>query len=343
MALPSPDAIEDAWNFALPRSRIAQRPAEPRSSARLLVFRQANEEIEDRRVADLPELLAPGDVIVVNNARVLPARLRGKKETGGKVELLLLEGQDHHWKALLRARRPPRPGTRIQVAEFSWTVRERCSEPVSCYLLEVEPAFRQQDLQRLGELPTPPYIRTPLRSPEDYQTIFASVPGALAAPTASLHFDASLVQALRERGIRLASITLLLGPGSFLLPRGSWKDIQVPPEPVRVPPETVALVQEAHRRGNRVLFVGTTVIRAMETAARSGRLEPFEGLADLVIRPSYRFRVTRAFLTNFHLPRSTHLLLVIAYLGPARVRRIYEHALRAGYRFYTFGDAMLVL
>jgi len=342
------DDLKALWNYKLPRELIAQEPARPRSSARLLVYHRGNGQIEDRIFRDLPEILEAGDLIVVNDARVIPARIRGKREkTGGNVEIFLLQvGQGDGWRGWVRGRRFLKAGERVLLTDGGVAVigaptggdrRERWIE----FIPPLDPAR----LQHIGEMPTPPYIKKKLEDPSDYQTIFASVEGALAAPTAGLHFDEPVLNALRKKNIGIATTTLILGPGSFaLLGDDIPEDLHLPPEKVIVNEEVCDAIMRAKKAGNRVVSVGTTVVRSLETAFLAhGRLAAFAGVSRLAIQPGFQFHATDAMITNFHLPRSTHLLLVAALIGPRETLKIYEHAIREGYRFYSFGDAMLVL
>jgi S-adenosylmethionine:tRNA ribosyltransferase-isomerase len=333
---------------------IAQRPADRRDGSRLLVLGRATGAVHHQRFADLPDLLRSGDLLVLNDTRVLPARLIGSKASGGRIELLLLEplpgGDPAEWRCLLRAGRKPAPGARLAFEgglaavvlgrdDDTWQVR-----------LEVGHGSVAEALERTGQLPLPPYIERPegRATPDDrvrYQTVFARQPGAVAAPTAGLHFTPELFERLARTGIERAFLTLHVGAGSFLPLRGARVDDAVlPGERFEVPAAVAAAVAAARERGGRVVAVGTTVVRALEaSAAEDGRVRAGQGRCTLFIRPGYRFRAVDALITNFHLPRTTLLMLVCALAGRERVLEAYATARCAGYRFYSYGDAMLVV
>ncbi len=338
------------FDYALPPERIAQEPAPERDGARLLVLERKSGRVAHRRVRDLPGELAPGDLLVVNETRVLPARLRGHKETGGAAQALLLgpeAGDGARFRALVRARGRLRVGQKLR---FSRGERSLDAELVALArdgeaVLAFAPG---SDPYALGETPLPPYIRRDAARAEDrlrYQTVFARVPGSVAAPTAGLHLSERLLAELAARGIERAALALHVGPGTFRplreedLSRG-----RLPAEYFLLPEETAARVAQARARGGRVVAVGTTTVRALETCVdRDGRLCAGSGETDLFLRPGSPFRAVDALLTNFHLPRSSLLLLAAAYAGRERLLAAYAEALRAGYRFYSYGDAMLIL
>lgn len=342
------EVLNALWNYHLPKQRIAQEPARPRSSARLLLYRRDRNTLEDRVCADLPDILNPRDLVVINDARVIPARLRGiRKNTGAKVEVFLLrQNEDGHWVAWVRSRHRLHSGEQVILRDGSLAIVGDAITPNGRERqVAFDPPLNRARLTEIGEMPTPPYIKKRLEHPDDYQTIFAKSEGALAAPTAGLHFDEALVDALTRKEIQFATTTLILGPGSFqLLGEEVPENLQLPPERVIVGDNTCEAILEAKRRGSCVLSVGTTVVRSLESAYLvHGRLAPFTGTTSLAIRPGFRFQVTDALMTNFHLPRSTHLLLVAAFIGVQETMRIYEHAIQEQYRFYSFGDALLVL
>jgi len=301
---------------------------------------------------DLPDLLAPGDLVVVNRSRVIPARLLGQRSRGGEAEILLLrdKGTDGRWEAMVRPGRHLRPGQRVTVDEDLSVMVE--SEALAADgRRQVRLLSKRRDvaaaLERCGHTPLPPYIRRPDR-PEDrerYQTIYAREAGSIAAPTAGLHFTPAVLARLRERGIETAELVLHVGPGTFRpVTAERVEDHVVEPEPFSVPAETAAAVSAARARGGRVVAVGTTTIRVLETVARAdGGIDARDGEAGLVIVPGFAFRAVDALLTNFHLPRSSLLLLVSAFAGRERVLQAYAEAVRAGYRFYSYGDAMLIV
>jgi S-adenosylmethionine:tRNA ribosyltransferase-isomerase len=340
----------DFLDYELPAHRIAQEPCSPRDQARLLVARRRDATLVHHHFCDLPDLLAPGDLLVLNDTRVLPARLLGRrKKTGGKWEGLYLRSKENGtWEMLCQAGGRLMPGEFIAIepgplelellektAPGQWLVRP-CMTGTPAELLE-----------RFGHVPLPPYIRKGQDQPADrdrYQTVYASRPGAVAAPTAGLHFTPELCAALHERGIQQASVTLHVGLGTF-------QPIQVDDvtkhrmhaEWCELPQATVEAVAACRSHGRRVVAVGTTSVRVLETVAARGALQAWSGETDLFIYPPYEFRVVDALITNLHLPRSTLLLLVAAFAGPDLVREAYRTAIAAAYRFYSYGDAMLIL
>jgi len=345
MALPL--TLSD-FDFALPRELIAQHPAAERSAARLLDGRF--DPPHDRRVRDLPDLLHAGDLLVVNDTAVIKARLFGIKASGGAVEALVERIEDGNVVvAQLRASKSPRPGSRIRFADgFDAEVLDRTGSDASLFRLRF-PAEPLALLDRFGHVPLPPYIdRADEAADSDrYQTVFAERPGAVAAPTAALHFDAALLESLRRRGVGLATVTLHVGAGTFLPVRtedlaqhamhSEWFD---------VPAETADAIERTRAAGSRVVAVGTTTLRALESAARdapTGRtLRSGSAETDIFITPGFAFRVVDRLLTNFHLPRSTLMMLVSAFAGHERVMALYRHAIAQRYSFFSYGDAMLL-
>jgi S-adenosylmethionine:tRNA ribosyltransferase-isomerase len=338
----------DAFDYVLPPGAIAQQPLPDRAASRLMVLDRARAEVRHRVVRDLPALLSPGDLLVVNRSRVFPARLLGQREGGGRAEVLLIRPLgDNVWEALVRPGRRLRAGARVIVAE-DLAVRIESGatgddSPRRRVRLECAGDLAVV-LERRGHTPLPPYIRRPDR-PEDrerYQTVYALEPGSVAAPTAGLHFTPELLAALEARGVERAEVVLHVGPGTFRPVQVSQvEDHRVEPESYRIPAETAAALGRTRARGGRVVAVGTTTVRALETAAKEGVVS--EGETGLVIVPGFRFQVVDALLTNFHLPRSSLLLLVCALGGRERVLAAYGEAVRAGYRFYSYGDAMLIV
>lgn len=333
----------DDFDYALPPELIAQVPAATRTGSRLLHVDGAA--LADLRFADLASLVAPGDVVVMNDTRVLRARLEGRKPTGGRVELLIerIAPDDEAW-AQVRASHLPRPGTAILLAgNARATVLELDGGFVRLRFEATGPLDAW--LERHGAMPLPPYIaRAP--SPADaerYQTVYAARPGAAAAPTAGLHFDQAMLDRLAARGVILARLTLHVGAGTFLPVRERDLDRhRMHRERYLVPEATVDAIERARDRGGRVLAVGTTTLRTLEAAAAGGRLVAGEGETDLFVRPGYRFRIVDRLLTNFHLPRSTLLMLVSAFAGLEAIRAAYAHAIARRYRFFSYGDAMLL-
>jgi S-adenosylmethionine:tRNA ribosyltransferase-isomerase len=346
-----------AYDYELPRELIAQTPVEPRDQARMMVLWRRRECWEHRRFFELPTFLREGDVVVVNNSRVLPARLYGRLDRGGRtrlIEVLLLRPLPpeatgpERWQVLLRPGRRIRPG---DVLRFPADVRASVVDrtPEGDWVLAFEsPRPLRNMLDDIGWMPVPPYIvrRDPALAEQDrqwYQTVYAKVQGSIAAPTAGLHFTSRVIQALQDRGVRWCEITLHVGPGTFRPVRAP--DIRchrMDPEWYEIPPDVWDTLQDARRHGRRVLVVGTTTTRALESAAQHDPPR-LSGWADVFIYPGYEFRVVRNLLTNFHLPKSTLLMLVCALGGYEFVLRAYREAVRERYRFYSYGDCMLIL
>jgi S-adenosylmethionine:tRNA ribosyltransferase-isomerase len=334
------------YDYALPPGQIAQQPLPERDGARLLALERKGSALAHRSMRDLPALLEPGDLLVVNATQVLPARLRGRKASGGAAEALLLGPAGDGFDALLRARGRLRVGL-----ELSFEGNGRRLEAQVVALAPdgvVRLAFRgDASPYALGEMPLPPYIRRAGPEPADarrYQTVFARVPGAVAAPTAGLHLSDPLLAALRARGVRIAEVVLHVGAGTFRpLDAHALAEGRLHAERFELPEETAAGIDAARARGGRVVAVGTTTTRVLEARANdAGGVEPGRGETDLFLRPGSRFRVVDALLTNFHLPRSSLLLLVAAFAGRERVLAAYAEAVRCGYRFYSYGDAMWI-
>jgi S-adenosylmethionine:tRNA ribosyltransferase-isomerase len=343
----SPPVLSD-FDFALPPELIAQHPAAERSAARLLDGRA--EPARDRQVRDLPELLRAGDLLVVNDTAVIKARLFGQKASGGAVEVLVERVEDGDVVvAQLRASKSPRAGSTLRFADaFDAEVLGRGGRDDSLFRLRF-PGDPFALLERHGHVPLPPYIARADGADDSarYQTVFAAQPGAVAAPTAALHFDAVLLDALAARGVERATVTLHVGAGTFQPVRSeNLAEHVMHSERFAVDAAVVEAIARTRVRGGRVVAVGTTSLRALESAALRSRaidaLEPTRGETDLFITPGFRFRVVDLLLTNFHLPRSTLLMLVAAFAGHARIRALYAHAIAARYRFFSYGDAMLI-
>ncbi|MBI3936608.1 MAG: tRNA preQ1(34) S-adenosylmethionine ribosyltransferase-isomerase QueA [Betaproteobacteria bacterium] len=333
------------FDYDLPPGLIAQHPARERRASRLLHLDGITGTFVDRRFSELPQWMQAGDVMVFNDTRVIRARLAGRKQSGGKVEVLIerVLGPDSAL-AQVHASRPPRIGsTLLLVDAVSAAVEDRRGEFYTLRFEDCNDVFAL--LERRGAVPLPPYITHPANAEDEarYQTVYARDPGAVAAPTAGLHFDRAMLDTLRTRGVRLAFITLHVGAGTF-------QPVRVPDisghvmhgEWYRIPPETVEAVVEAKKHSGRVLAVGSTALRALEAAAAGGGLKAGYGETNLFIVPGFRFRVAERLLTNFHLPKSTLLMLVAAFGGLDNIRRAYRHAVEARYRFYSYGDAMLI-
>ncbi|MEX2644436.1 MAG: tRNA preQ1(34) S-adenosylmethionine ribosyltransferase-isomerase QueA [Acetobacterales bacterium] len=335
----------DDFDFDLPRDLIAQAPALPRDSARLL---SVGPGLDDRRVGDLPALLRPGDLLVVNDTRVIPARLTGLRGEA-HVEVTLAEDLGNGcWRAFARPGRRLRPGDTIRFAPgFGAVVAAKAEDGTVTLDFALPAPDLLAALERHGAMPLPPYIRREGPDAQDrerYQTLFAARPGAVAAPTASLHFTPRLLAALEARGVGRATVTLHVGPGTFLPVRGDDpRDHRMHGERGEIGAGAAEAVNAARAAGGRVVAVGSTATRLLESAAdESGRVLPFAGETALYILPGYRFRAIDLMMTNFHLPRSTLFMLVCAFAGTGRMKAAYAHAVAAGYRFYSYGDACLL-
>jgi S-adenosylmethionine:tRNA ribosyltransferase-isomerase len=334
------------FHYELPPELIAQAPLPERSASRLLVVPPAPDAFADRGIRDLPDLLQPGDLLVFNDTRVIPARLFGQKATGGRVEILierLLPGDEA--RAQLGVSKPPKAGSRIALDAGGDAEVLGKGEDGFYHLRFHVPGGLPAWLERAGRLPLPPYIQRAPDAGDDarYQTVFARESGAVAAPTAGLHFDEALLDALRARGVGFGHITLHVGAGTFQPVRvDDIAQHRMHSEWFCVSDALVAQVSATRARGGRVVAVGTTVVRALESALRDGELQPFAGETAIFIYPGYRIRSVDALLTNFHLPESTLLMLVSAFAGRERILAAYEHAVRERYRFFSYGDAMLL-
>jgi S-adenosylmethionine:tRNA ribosyltransferase-isomerase len=333
------------FHYELPPDLIAQSPPEDRAAGRLLVLDAAQDRLTDGSIRDLPELLRAGDLLIFNDTRVLPARLFGTKDTGGEVEVLIerLLGP-HEARVQVRASKPLRSGRAIRFEDGSEA--EVVSREGAFYRLRFGAAESVEKLlERIGHMPLPPYIRRPdaASDVERYQTVFARVAGAVAAPTAGLHFDRALLDALSARGVALDWVTLHVGAATFQPLRvEDPHQHRMHSEWLNVGAELVERVRRTRAAGGRVVAVGTTVVRALEAAMRDGELVPYAGETRIFIFPGYRIRSVDALFTNFHLPESTLLMLVSAFAGRERVLAAYRHAVAMRYRFFSYGDAMLV-
>jgi S-adenosylmethionine:tRNA ribosyltransferase-isomerase len=336
----------DEFDFALPRELIADHPASPRDSARLLQV--TREGLHDRIVRELPELLQPGDLLVVNDTRVIPARLRGKVGIGGIEITLHRRLSQSEWLAFARPAKKLKPGTRIDFADdFAAETIEKHDGGEVRLRFSLEGDALMQALERHGEMPLPPYIKrdhADAADRSDYQTMFAREAGAVAAPTAGLHFTPSLIERIEARGIKRASVTLHVGAGTFLpMKVDDTDDHRMHSEWGSISPQTSQVIAQTRANGGRIVAVGTTSLRLLETAAQSdGTVPAWSGDTDIFITPGYRFKAVDLLLTNFHLPRSTLFMLVSAFAGLERMRAAYEHAKATGYRFYSYGDACLL-
>ena len=333
------------FHYELPPELIAQAPLPERSASRLLVVPAGDGAFEDRHVRDLPGLLREGDLLVFNDTRVIPARLFGRKESGGRVEVLIERLlPDNVARAQIGASKSPKPGSRIALdAGGEAEVLDRDGE---FYRLRFHvPDALENWLLHAGRLPLPPYIQREPGADDDerYQTVFAKELGAVAAPTAGLHFDDALLQRLREAGVGFGHVTLHVGAGTFQPVRvDDIREHRMHSEWLNVGAELVQQVRRTRASGGRVVAVGTTVLRALESAMQDGELHPFAGETQIFIFPGYRIRSVDALVTNFHLPESTLLMLVSAFAGRERIFSAYEHAVKEKYRFFSYGDAMLL-
>jgi len=342
----------DEFDYELPPELIAQEPAPQRDESRLLLLDRATGKTEHRGFSDVGDLLAPGDLLVVNDTRVVPARLVGRKPSGGRVELLLLvreEGERERWRGWLRASRKPEAGVRLEFEQG--LTAEVLDREGDVWRVELNAAAGEvgEAIERVGQVPLPPYIRrengrsTPADR-ERYQTVYARRPGAVAAPTAGLHFTPRLLESLAGRGIEIASLTLHVGPGTFQPVRSrTVEDHRMHAERYELPPAVADSIESTRRSGGRVVAVGTTVVRVLEGCAAGRGVAPGAGECSLFIFPGYHFKVVDGLITNFHLPCSTLLMLVCAFAGRERLLAAYREAVRERYRFYSYGDAMMLV
>lgn len=331
------------FDYALPRKLIAQHPPRARDGARMMVLDPAAGQVSHAAIRDLPRFLRPGDLLVLNDSRVLPARLIGRRPDGGEAEILLLRPLNgpvsHEWEALVRPAKKLPEGTVLEYQGSSLTVTVRGPQRVS--LAGTDDPLGE--VRRIGVMPTPPYIKERLDDPDRYQTIYARREGSAAAPTAGLHFTSELLSAVRDAGVEIAFVTLHVGLDTFAPVRVD-NPVQHPihKEAFELGAATANAVMETRRRKGRVVAVGTTCVRTLESCAADGMVRPRAGWTDLLILPGFRFRVVDAMLTNFHLPRSSLLMLVSAFAGRERVLAAYAEAVRMGYRFFSFGDCMFI-
>ena len=333
------------FDFHLPDRLIAQYPAEERSQSRLLVVGNHKTDLTELRFSELGQLLKPGDLLICNDSRVIPARLEARKPTGGRVEILV-ERVEHEsqMQAQLKARRPLRINDSIFVDEtIKLTIIDRNRD---LFVLQAEPGVSIQSMiNRCGSVPLPPYINRPVESGDQnrYQTVYACHDGSVAAPTAGLHFSKTLIEQLKTAGVEIQYVTLHVGAGTFAPIRDA--DVfrhRLHSERYHVSQEVCDAVGQARAQRKRVIAIGTTTVRVLETAALKGTLQPYKGETDLFIKPGFNFRVIDALITNFHLPQSTLLMLVCAFGGMSRVMTAYRHAVSQQFRFYSYGDAMMI-
>ena len=343
--LTSPAMRRDEFTYSLPEELIAQFPSAARGESRLLCLGRQNESLVDRQFSDLVDLLSPDDLLVLNDTRVIPARLYGHKATGGRIEIMVerILGESR-LLAQMRFSKPPKTGTQITLENAMKLVF--IGRQGDIFVLELQGGGRISDvLKEIGHVPLPPYIQREDHQidQERYQTVYARQPGAVAAPTAGLHFSDVILQKLDQRGIATAYLTLHVGAGTFQPVRTeNIEDHKMHSEYLEVSAAVCEKVNHAKMRGGRVIAVGTTSVRCLETAAQSGTLQPYKGETDIFITPGYEFKVVDSLITNFHLPESTLLMLVCAFAGRDNVLKAYQHAIDQRYRFFSYGDAMFI-
>ncbi len=341
------------FDYYLPQELIAQTPLEPRDHSRLMVLKRSDASLSHHKFFEVVDYLRNGDVLVFNDSRVIPARLSGRKaDTGGRLEILLLRQLDSRvWEALVRPAKRTRVGSRLELAGD--TVSGKGQDGVIAEVVEVREggvrviSFSDETLlEDLGSIPLPPYIHVPLRSPERYQTVYADTAGSVAAPTAGLHFTPQLIDRIRSKGVHCLFVTLHVGLDTFLPVRESSPlEHTIHREYGVLDQEAASQLSRARREGRRIICVGTTTVRLVEAAAQASSplcMQPFQGWVGLFILPGYQFQVVDAMITNFHLPRSTLLMLLTAFAGKDVITRAYREAIAQRYRFYSFGDAMLI-
>ena len=342
------------FNYHLPKRLIAQEPCAVRSKSRLLHYSRSDRSIQHHNFEDILRLLRPGDLLVFNNTRVIPARIFGHKQTGGKVEILVERLIDEsHCLAHIKASKSPKPGSQIMLnlnendhdnaERYTLTVTGRKGELFELNSKAGQPLAEIIDV--VGHMPLPPYIERADTSQDSarYQTVYAEKPGAVAAPTAGLHFDTTLLQRLKEKGIESAFVTLHVGAGTFQPVRAEdIEDHKMHYEYLTVPDATVSKCRQARAAGHRIVAVGTTTVRSLETASQEGELKPFSGETDIFIYPGYQFKSVDALITNFHLPESTLLMLISAFADKDEMLRCYAAAVTEEYRFFSYGDAMFI-
>jgi S-adenosylmethionine:tRNA ribosyltransferase-isomerase len=337
------------FDYQLPQELIAQTPLEPRDHSRLMVLNRKNHSIEHHTFSEITSYLDSGDTLVFNNSRVIPARLFGHKvDSGTKVELLLLRRWDTClWETLARPGKRLKKGTTILLRKQPY---EQDKQVMAEVIEQQEGGIRvvrfenESLLEELGEIPLPPYIHTPLSDSERYQTVYSKIKGSVAAPTAGLHFTPGLLSQLEQKGVRFAFVTLHIGLDTFQPVRiEDAEEHAIHTEYGELTEESAAVINQSRNNGKKVIVVGTSTVRIVEAASRTGKVKPFKGDVDLFILPGYRFRMTDAMITNFHLPRSTLIMMVSAFAGREFILEAYEQAIAESYRFYSFGDAMLIV
>lgn len=338
--------LKSDYDYELPEELIAQTPAEPRDSSRLLVYDRATGKREHRIFRDIKEYLRPGDVLVVNNTKVLPARLYAYTKNGGKVEVLLLKRRDlNEWEVLVRPGKKAKVGAELIVSEeLSLTVVDRTDTGERIVRFHFDGVF-EDILSRLGSMPLPPYIHEKLKDKDRYQTVYCKTDGSAAAPTAGLHFTQELLAEIRAMGVEIAEVLLHVGLGTFRpVKEEDLTHHVMHSEFYKVDERAAEIVNAAKREGRRVIAVGTTSVRTLETVAdEQGMLRPCSGDTSIFIYPPYRFKCVDALITNFHLPESTLIMLVSAFIGREQCLSVYREAVEERYRFFSFGDAMMII
>ena len=340
------DLKKSDFFYNLPEELIAQTPAEPRDSSRLLVYNRATDKVEHRIFHDIKDYLKKGDVLVVNNTKVLPARIYAHTEHGGRVEVLLLKRISAlRWEVLVKPGKKCRPGTRLVVDEgLSLTVSSVTESGERIVDFECDGVF-EEALERVGSMPLPPYIHEKLKDKNRYQTVYAKTDGSAAAPTAGLHFTPQLLQEIKDMGVEVAEVLLHVGLGTFRpVKEDAVTDHKMHSEYFEVSQSAADIINRAKREGRRVIAVGTTSVRTLESAAaEDGTLSPCRGNTSIFIYPPYKFKCVDCLITNFHLPESTLIMLVAAMVGREKILELYNIAVEEKYRFFSFGDAMLIL
>ena len=329
------------FDYYLPEELIAQKPVEPRDSSRLMVVHRDTGKIEHRIFRDIVDYIDKGDLLVLNTTKVIPARLLGRKETGAKIEIFLLgKVKKGIWKCLVKPGSKVKIGTKILIGDLTATCLERL--PDGTRIMEFDPKDDSVIFSH-GKTPLPPYIKREIPF-ERYQTVYAKEEGSVAAPTAGLHFTERLLQKLRDKGVRIAEVILHVGLGTFRpVKTQKVEEHRMEEEYYKVPEATVKAIEETLRNGKRIIAVGTTVVRTLETIARLPKRKDYEGKTDLFIYPPFEFKLVSALVTNFHLPKSTLLMLVSAFAGKDLILKAYKIAVEKKYRFFSFGDACLIL
>lgn len=336
--------LKSSYYYDLPEELIAQTPLQPRDSSRLLVFHRKNKAIEHKIFRDIAEYLKAGDVLVINNTRVLPARLYGFKDTGAKIEILLQKRIDlKSWEVIAKPFKRLSVGTKVTFSErLSCVIKEK-GDYGSCVIeFEFDGAFEER-LDEVGTMPLPPYIHEKLKDKERYQTVYSKIEGSSAAPTAGLHFTPQLMQKLKEKGVEIVEVLLHVGLGTFRpVKEDNILNHEMHSEYIELSEENAEIINRAKSEGRRVIAVGTTSVRVLESCAENGKVKPQKRETNIFIYPSYKFQIVDAIITNFHLPESTLIMLVSAFAGYDETMKIYQTAVKEKYRFFSFGDAMFI-